>query len=585
MKNTLILTLFMLAFSLQAQIYLSPNHNISNIGACPNTAIEYTVNDIPEECNQFTIELIGGSATSFSTTANYNKFTVVWADIPQVATVRFKPTGLNCQAQTDFLIPVISVTNTSPAILNCPGQIVIGKVVTFSLDAFLPYIVYGANDPIEVASYEWGFASGGTGWSMSTSNSGRTATITTDLQNDAVIGVRGVSRCGNRSGWTTCTITRYVQPPCPIVGAPSYVVCKNTTPIALAATPPAGVTGYTYEWSFPQGWTGNTQGTNTVVTPSGTTGGKIRLIARAFGKTSAPCEKEVTLEVIDPNTQITGPNNVCGGSQGQFALSIPLPPGTDVTWNVSPSNLVSPAAGMGAVANMLAHNTNNGQATISFHVDNDCGTKTLTKSFFVGKPTTPVVTGLPNCFSQGNSMHLNATSQGANWYSWTFPNCNVEYDPVEDPFPTHCWYNYTGDSSVSGQVHFFVGQNGGSVSVFASNQCGVSSINIPVNFCDEAGGPGTPGAPIVPLVGNGGTYGTIYPNPASGYLDLALLDTYFDPTKEKTVYIQTQQGNSAGTEVFTGNQQQILLGALQPGQYTLFIVAEERIAYAPFVKL
>ncbi|MDX1912465.1 MAG: hypothetical protein SFV22_13305 [Saprospiraceae bacterium] len=586
MKNTLILTLFMLAYSLQAQIYLTPNHNVSNIGACPNTSIEYTVEGIPAECNQFTIELVSGLANTFATSANNNKFTVVWADISQVAHIRFSPKVNGCPAQTDFFIPVISVANTSPSIFNCPGQVVIGKNVTFTLTASLFYNAYGVNDPMEVDSYEWQIASGGSGWTLTPGPAGRTATITTDIESDAVVRVRGVSHCGDRSGWTTCTITRYVQPPCPIVGAPSFVVCKDMTPIALSATLPSGVTGYTYEWTFPQGWTGNTQGAGTTVTPSGVTGGKIRLVAKAFGKTSSPCEQNVNLEVIHPNTQITGPVNVCSSTQGQFGLSIPLPPGTDVTWSVSPSNLVTPFAGNGAVANVSAHNTNNGQATISFSVDNDCGTKTISKTFFVGKPTTPVIIGLPDCFPQGDNMNLNAYSQGATSYSWTFPTCGVEYDPVEDPFPTDCWYNYTGDSSASGQVLFYVGINGGSVSVFASNVCGVSSINAPINFCDEpGGGPGTPGAPIIPLVGNGGTYGTIYPNPASGYLDLTLLDTYFDPTKEKTLYIQTQNGNNAGMEVFTGNQKQILLGALQPGQYTLFILAEERVAYAPFVKL
>lgn len=589
MKNTLILTLFMFALnfmSVHAQLTLSPNHTTNGTSACPNVSIEYTVLGIPENCNQYTIQMESGQVSTFSSIPNYNKFTVVWNDVPQIASIKFVPTGTNCPSQTFFSIPVLSVTNMSPSVSGCQSQVVIGKNVTFTMSALLNYIHWGEQTGQEVASYEWQIASGGSGWILLPGPAGRTAVVITDLQNDAVIRVRGVSHCGDRSGWTTCTITRYVQPPCPIVGAPSFVVCKDMTPIALSATLPSGVTGYTYEWTFPQGWTGNTQGAGTTVTPSGVTGGKIRLVAKAFGKTSSPCEQNVNLEVIHPNTQITGPVNVCSSTQGQFGLSIPLPPGTDVTWSVSPSNLVTPFAGNGTVANVSAHNTNNGQATISFSVDNDCGTKTISKTFFVGKPTTPVIIGLPDCFPQGDNMNLNAYSQGATSYSWTFPTCGVEYDPVEDPFPTDCWYNYTGDSSASGQVLFHVGINGGSVSIFASNVCGVSSINAPINFCDEpGGGPGTPGAPIIPLVGNGGTYGTIYPNPASGYLDLTLLDTYFDPTKEKTVYIQTQNGNYAGMEVFTGNQKQILLGALQPGQYTLFILAEERVAYAPFVKL
>ena len=204
-------------------------------------------------------------------------------------------------------------------------------------------------------------------------------------------------------------------------------------------------------------------------------------------------------------------------------------------------------------------------------------------------PTAPVIDDMPDCFVPGSNEHLHATSIGASSFSWNFPYCGVTYDPTgNDPFPQECWYNYTGNGSASGAVFVHVGVNGGSVSVFASNGCGTSSINRPITFCDsEPGGPGSTGGPIHPLIGGGSgatTYGQIYPNPTSDFLNLSLVDNYFNPALEKQVYIKTQSGNHVGYKAFTSNQHQIGVSNLQPGTYSLYVVTQERVVYVAFVR-
>lgn len=299
---------------------------------------------------------------------------------------------------------------------------------------------------------------------------------------------------------------------------------------------------------------------------------------------------DVVLDVVPPNPEIFGTGTLCGGVEDDFMLDISLlPEASVITWSVEPSNLVSPSSGTGAIATFTGVNNNlNGFATLTFFVNNYCGTRAVSKQIFVGKPLVPVIDQIPNCFVPGSNVHLHATSGGATTYSWNFPYCSATYDPTgNQPFPQECWYNYTGNGSYDGAVFVHVGVNGGSVSVFANNQCGTSSINHPIIFCGGEPGGGGPIGPVLPLLGGGGggtVYGQLYPNPTSVFLNLELDNTHFNPIPPKAVYIKNQSGNQALFETFTSNQHQFGVSNLLPGTHTMFVQTEERVLYVNFVK-
>ncbi|RMG86561.1 MAG: hypothetical protein D6714_04020 [Bacteroidetes bacterium] len=256
MKKTIFnALLFILIFSQQvalSQISISPNHTVSGNGACPDVSVTYTVDGIPQGCS-IEITLKSGNVVSFVADNPNKKFTVTWSDVPQKAEVRIKAASGACISETVKEVPVMSVFGLAPTITGCPPSVVIGKSESFEMTAELLYQFKGVNDPGEVGEYQWEIVNGGAGWNITNINQNgivnKKAQIVTDNQNGATIRVRGRSLCGKWSDWELCTISRFVKAPCPIIGAPTYVVCEDTETKAMLATVTPGLSGYTYHWT------------------------------------------------------------------------------------------------------------------------------------------------------------------------------------------------------------------------------------------------------------------------------------------------------------------------------------------------
>jgi hypothetical protein len=385
---TMALLFCVIGATLFAQVALTPNPQ--QFGQCPGVKT-YTVSGLGNNCGNFNVVLIAGSATITNVNVQNKTFTISVVDIPQNVFVRVEPdtSDADCEDQREFTIPVRSIFGQVPLITGCTSP-VIGKSVSFNLTAELKYQFKGSSDPAEVASYEWEFMSGGTGWNMTTISQGgvgnKVAQIVTDIQNDATIRVRGVGHCGLKSEWTTCGIVRFVKPPCPIGNAPPYVVCENTDLLALTATVDPTLTGYTYHWTYPSGWTGNATGPAGIVSPNGMNGGTVTLVAKAFGRTSTPCTVPIPLEPIVPATRAIGPEFLCDDEPGLYTIDILPPSSSQITWSVSPSTATHPSSGTGMSPLLNASDDYNGNATITFTINTLCGPAIRSDTFFVGRP-------------------------------------------------------------------------------------------------------------------------------------------------------------------------------------------------------
>ena len=235
-------------------------------------------------------------------------------------------------------------------------------------------------------------------------------------------------------------------------------------------------------------------------------------LAPWLGNTNNP----MLLNGIDDIPEISGPDILCVTPR-TYILNNMLQ-GYNVSWVATPANLLSSAInGTGVVAILRGRENVRGRVTLTYTLENnDCGILEFSKNIWVGKPAVPQVE-IPDCFPIGSNVVLKVKSEGATSYTWTFPNCPsgpVFGDPNSD-----CWFNYTGDG-LNNQIFVYVGEQGGSVSVWASNECGSSSINIPINFCDRDDGPFHGG----PNIRSGSNIEDlnfrIFPNPTSKFITI-----------------------------------------------------------------
>ncbi|HZV71698.1 MAG TPA: T9SS type A sorting domain-containing protein [Saprospiraceae bacterium] len=396
-------------------------------------------------------------------------FTITVPDYPEQWTVTFHPgSDPDCNGITSFGGSVLSINAEKPEIDDCPHKLVIGKSHSFNLTATLNYPYNGFSDPDEVKGYEWEFLSGGSGWSISTIDDGgvedKIAQLVTDNQNNATIRVRGISDCSNlKSDWQTCEIVRFVQPPCPIVGAPSFVLCGSTDAIGLLATQTAGLTGYTFHWTYPSGWSGPATGPAVSVTPNGTNAGTISVEAHAFSQTSDACNVTIGFEPIEPSTQALGPAFLCETSL--YKLDIDPPAGASVAWAVSPTTATTSSSGTGSSVYLTPSSTYHGNATLTFTITTACGVVTRNITFFAGKPKFDSVSIDGMIPSSSSYNYICPTIQGSHYVIVTFSgdsdncvddwndfgttytsseNCHefdftLQYNPLNNP-PYNCVY-------------------------------------------------------------------------------------------------------------------------------------------------
>ena len=384
------------AFSFISAQTLSPDNSI--LGLCPLEETTVFINNIPSTCVVDEIELESGAATIIPG-QNNESFTIEPTDIVQVVGVRItfgNGSNSNCTVNPRFQnYAVLSMNEIEPSITGSLNFIA-GRNNNTELQASAFYSFQGSGDPTGADTYNWSLPNTSP-FTFSTRSSNQDFTdnivdLIIDLGSEGEICVTATNSndcpsSGSISDEACVTITRFAGQLTQILGAPPEISCNNVTPFTVSTSPAEnGLTGYTYTWSVPSGWTASpTTGLTTTITPNGLNGGEISVVATAFGYQSEATTTSIGIVDFDPSTEVMGDDLVCN-SPSTFTLS-PAPPGGTVSWEVTPSFAVDQSSGTGSTATFSSSGSSTGNATITFTANSACGgTETFTYDFYSGFP-------------------------------------------------------------------------------------------------------------------------------------------------------------------------------------------------------
>jgi hypothetical protein len=213
-------------------------------------------------------------------------------------------------------------------------------------------------------------------------------------------------------GFGDCVAAKFLDclspnQPSTITGSASICAGSTQTYSVIA------VTGVTYAWTLPLGWTG-TSNTNSITITAGTTGGTISVTASNSCGMSAPQTLNVTVNAL-PTATITpaGPTTFCQGS----SVVLNANTGTGLTYQWY--NTSGPITGQTS-NNYVA--TTSGTYTVQV-TSNGCSTTSSAVTVTVTPtPATPTVTvNSPVCVGAAANFTATSTTSGVT-YNWTGPN-------------------------------------------------------------------------------------------------------------------------------------------------------------------
>jgi len=233
-----------------------------------------------------------------------------------------------------------------------------------------------------------------------------------------------------------------------------------------------------------------------------------------YGRVNASSALQATLQTIT----VSGPTLVCTNST--FTLNNP-PPGA-VTWSVTPSNLVSPSNGTGAVANVTK--ISNGNAVITFSMG--CANVNRSLSFHTGPYSSSdyQISGPSSSLCKSNVYYSIPSLSGVTSINWIWPSG---------------WTYISGQGTTN--LALKTGSSSGLVGVGVNNTCGPSG-SYATKYVTVSGS--------CPLSLSSLS---LYPNPASSELTVSFIDAdtttditttsnqEFESTYEVKIYDQYQE--------------------------------------------
>ena len=298
-----------------------------------------------------------------------------------------------------------------------------------------------------------------------------------------------VEKDGNMSSLSSpITLTNLTNPDQPSTISGNTSACANTQETYSVTN----VTGLTYAWTLPAGWTGSSN-TNIITLSVGNTGGTLSVIAsNSCGNSIA---RTLTINVIDTPSQpspITGNINPCSGESISYSVT------NDA--NVDSYSWVLPNTWTGSsTTNSINVSVGSVSGNIEVSPNNSCGTGTAS-TLAVSPSTTP---SQPDAITGNNSV-----CEG------TQETYSVNNDPEVDSYLWTLPSGWTGSSS-SNSITVTVGANDGNISVTPSNTCGNGAAQSLAIIVSNTG-PNQPGAingDFSTCAGNNETYSV--PNDAA----------------------------------------------------------------------
>ena len=351
----------------------------------------------------------------------------------------------------------ISVTPSNTCGNGPPGTL----VVTTSTVPAQPSAITGNTTPCSGTSqvysvvdvpgvtYNWTFPGGWTQTGGGTSNS-----VTVTVGNTAGnITVTPTNACGNGTA-TALAVTPLSAPAQPSVISGNTSPCQGSSQVYSVTN----VTGVTYTWTFPAGWSQTAGGTtNSVTVTVGAAGGNITVTPSNTCGNGTSQSLAVTVQSLPAQTGPITPatTEVCQNSTHNFMVNPPPPAGVTYTWTGPPGSSVLTGQG----TNLISIRFGNQSGTLTITPSNSCGngpSQSLNITVSAGTPAMPgPITGnIAPCV--GSSKTYSVPDLGL-LYTWSVP---------------------TGWTIVSGQntasINVTVGATTGNITVTAGNPCGAS---------------------------------------------------------------------------------------------------------------
>ncbi len=340
---------------------------------------------------------------------------------------------------------VLAITmNTPPA---QPGTITGNTVVcSGTTNAYSIAAVGGAT------SYSWGLPSG---WTPNPASTTTSINVTTSSTGGSVSVYAISGTCTSVA--QTLTVASGVPPtPGSITGNAAACSGAPTTYSVAAVT---GATSYT--WSQPTGWTG-TSTTNSITYTAAGVAGNISVTANNSCGSSLLSSKAITISSVTAQPGgITGSASPCLNSLATYSIAT-ITNATSYTWTV-PSGWTASASTANTISVTPSATAVNGDITVV--ANNSCGAS-LSKSLAVTVGTVPAQ---PGAFTASPAVVCPGTS-----------TTTATYTVPQVTGVTYNWsYSGTGASVQTGSTNtaifnFPPTSTSGSVSVTASNTCGVS---------------------------------------------------------------------------------------------------------------
>ena len=399
---------------------------LGNTLICSTSTNSYSVNPIANAVNyDWTIPL--PSAWSGSSITNTISVTASSASGTIYATAF---NGCGYGASQSLAITVVS-TPTTPSVISGNGFLCSGVPSTYSV--------------INVASttYNWqlplGWSGSSSSHSISVTSNGIAGTLTVTAQNI----------CGT-SSQRTFFINSSTAPAQPTLQFGPSSVCQGSTNIIYQVFNDFNADNWT--WTLPSGWSG-TSTINAITASAGANSGTITVSANNFCGSGAVLNIPVTVNQL-PSTPsaITGSNVVCSGSASVYSIS-PVSGATSYSWFI-------PGSWSGtSTTNSISTTIGTSSGTIGVSANNACGNSAVqTLSVTVNSvPAQPAVISANAAICQSTNQTYSVTNIAGVTYNWTLPS------------------GWSG-SSTTNVINALAGINSGSVTVFASNTCGSSSI-------------------------------------------------------------------------------------------------------------
>ncbi len=487
---------------------------------CPNTSTVYRVS-LPSNFSTCRIEWLVTNGI-VNGPSDQQEVTVNWFDIPGAIskiTVRFHgcPNGNpNEGGGSTKEELILSVNNQGWG--SFTNSVDIDFCTTTFVDLFIPRMFVigtgGAGQPpLQEVRYVWDLP---VGWRTETGATGQINTTLNVLRifptNCALPGnvaIKGLisDRCGAAGLSKPTSISLNGINPVVVAGSPpgfTGVTACDTTPVTFTATlsPSLGCVS-NYSWSFPSGWTVDSQNANTItLKPNGTRAieGDIKATVN-FACGSSRTSGAINPAYIPP--QVLGPNFIC--TSGTF--SIMNAPFAIPTWSSSNTTILTIVPSTG-VATRLQSRRGSVTVTATFNCPADPATKTV----WVGQPLlTSENLYVFGAYGQ-NPVTLNS---GAYYYFDIVKLISTNptiYQRVEVPGATqYTWYVPSGFS-------LFANYGNRAIIQTASANGTYTPYVAAENICGSGGA-----RALTVVVGSGGGGGIILittPNPVTDELDV-----------------------------------------------------------------